>query len=173
MNYRIFFLLLLISWSGYSAKVFELDITIHENDSVDLINFQITEGDVSYFYSTDKDNYEVRILSDAGQILFNQSFEMHFFGNLFRGPNSTSPDTGPITRIDNYWKLPYFEDAALIQLFHEDKNIFEYQVAQEEQPPVGLPDYCPFLGMAGVIVVLLTAALVIIKRKKYSSGDSK
>jgi hypothetical protein len=178
MKYSVLFLLLLAIGFFHCAKVFELDIAIHENDTVDVIDFQINDGDVSYFHSTDNNNYEIRIIDDCGKTLFGQGFEMHFYDGLFRGPNSTLPDTGPITVVSNYWKLPYYENAQAIQLFHEEKIILEYPISnfsdhKASGDSIRFPDVDQLLfGVVCISILLILAGIYLLLAKPFGNrGD--
>jgi hypothetical protein len=119
-----------------AGSIYDLNIVIYKNDTVELKNFSIREGSPGPFPDAGADNnYEFKIISRDGSMLFNQSFHLGFVAYRFRGPNSTEPDVIPYNRTEDHWRLPYFEDAALIQLYHEGKLIFEYGImgSQKEE----------------------------------------
>ena len=131
---RTIFLILIFFISLSSAyKIYELHLIIYKNDTVDLKALNVTEGMTSAFPSAGNDNYEFRIMSRDNKMLFNRSFQLEFEAYLFRGPNSTSPGVVPLEQYEDYWRLPYFDDAEKIQLYHEQKKIFEYTVPKEEK----------------------------------------
>jgi len=125
-------MLLLASFAG-ASKVYELHLIIYKNDSVTLISINETQGKPGPFPSAGDDNYLFRMLSDDGTVLFNQSFQMDFFAYRFRGPNSTLPDVVALTQREGYWKLPYYENASIIALYHEEKKIFEYDLKPKKE----------------------------------------
>ncbi len=165
---RFFILLLIVFGLVHTANIYEFDVAIHENDTAEVIGFKLSTGEKSYFHSTEDNNYEIRIVSDSRE-LFSQGFEMHFHDGLFRGPNSTLPDTGPITTVTYYWRLPYFENASAIQLFHEEKLILEYPIVDSDEGPLaGLdPLICGLLCVSGFVIV---AGLYLILAKSFGKN---
>lgn len=115
-----------------ASQVYVFDLDIYENDTVILKKFDVRLGGQSYFPDVGEEEYEFRILSRSSTMLFSQPFRLNFVTYPFIGPNSTEPGIVPIYKISYTWELPYFEDAALVQLFHEDKIIFEYELPGEE-----------------------------------------
>jgi hypothetical protein len=148
-------LIFLMTFSS-AYKVYELHLVIHKNESVDLLGYQIIDGEISAFPSAGQDNYEFRIISNNGSNLFNKSFQMDFTAYRFRGPNSTVPDVVQLTQIEDYWKLPYFEDGKKIQLYHSGKKIFEYEV-EEEKTEDGL------CALSMIIFVSLFLAIINVR----------
>jgi len=132
-RYYLCVCLLLLASLASASKVYELHLIIYKNDTVDLISINETDGRPGPFPSAGEDNYFFRILSDNGTVLFNQSFQMDFFAYRFRGANSTLPDVVSLEKREGYWKLPYYEDATVIELFHEDKMIFDYNIIPKKE----------------------------------------
>ena len=129
---RIFLSLIFLLAFSSAYQVYELHLVIHKNETVNLLGFQVVDGEMSAFPSAGQDNYEFRIVSKNGSVLFNRSFQMNFTAYRFRGPNSTAPDVVGLSQVEDYWKLPYFEDGDKIQLFHSGNKIYEYKVAEEK-----------------------------------------
>jgi len=158
MNRPFVFVALLLLCSIASAEsVYMLDIIIYQNDNVELRSFDIISGSPGPFSDAGgNNNYEFRILSKDKEVLFDQSFHLGYAAYRFRGPNSTSPDIVPYDKTENYWRLPYFDDAALIQLFHEGKIIFEYDVSKRQQTfPSNLNSIILIVGAIAIAVLIL------------------
>ena len=150
-----FFCLLMLLPLSNAAKVFEFHLIIHKNDSVKLVSFNITDGKVSAFPTAGEDNYLFRILSADGKVLFNKSFQMGFEAYRFRGPNSTAPDVVQLESVEDYWRLPYYQDANSVELFHENKKFFQYKLPEEK--PEGEPSCFSF---AALLAILLTTVCI-------------
>ena len=167
------YLLLLIILSN-AVNVYNLDLIIYPNDSAELVSIGIKEGESGPFPSAGNDNYHFEIFSKDNHVLFNQSFELNFFAYRFRGPNSTQPDVVPLNQSRDIWNLPYSKDASIIQLFHEDKKIWEYNVEYlhervTPEKPISEPTSPALpLALAAVCLVLIIIAVVLyfLFRKK-------
>ena len=157
---------LLLFSVAVASSVYELHLAIYKNDTVELKGFNVTSGSPGPFPDAGKDNnYEFRILSGGNDVLFNQSFHLGFAAYRFRGPNSTSPDVNPYNVTDDYWRLPYFSDAASVQLFHGGKQIFEYRLQGEQKVPSSLSQYINAASCAGLAVLAIVAFILF---KKFS-----
>ncbi|NYZ74624.1 hypothetical protein H0O00_05750 [Candidatus Micrarchaeota archaeon] len=135
-KYFLVSLMLVLSLAN-AAKIYELHLTIYKNDTVVLNGFDTREGEVSIFPTSEDNNYEFRIISGGDTTLFSQPFHLGFVAYRFQGPNATEPSVVPYDQVEDYWNLPYYENAALIQLFHDGRKIFEYELPQqtaEEEP---------------------------------------
>ncbi|MCX6774116.1 MAG: hypothetical protein NTY68_03930 [Candidatus Micrarchaeota archaeon] len=134
MSKMLIFAALLLILSITNAAVYELHLVIYKNDSVELKDLNVTLGSPGPFPDAGNDNnYEFRIMAKDNGVLFNQSFHLGFVAYRFRGPDSTEPDVVPYNKTDNYWRLPYFDNASRIQLFHENRLIFEYAIPEKQE----------------------------------------
>ena len=173
---KIFFLLFLLSISQASS-VYNLDLTIWKNDSVQLNHFSINAGTPGYFPQQGDEMYEFRLLSEDGTNIYSKTFYLTFVTYPFRGPNSTEPGEVNISKIDYQWELPYDDNATSIQLFHDDKKIFEYGLPRKEQQSGSAgttqPEFIEWntlclYGVLGAIFIVLALLLfrVFGKNKK-------
>ena len=120
---RVLTLIIILMLIGISsaAKVYELHTTVYAEDKVDLISINISESNISHFMNSEKNNYYFQIISKDNRLLFNESFRYEFSFREFSGIMR-------IDKIEDFWKLPYFDDAKNIQLFHGNKKIWEQDV---------------------------------------------
>lgn len=168
MNRVIFCVCLLLASLADAAKVYELHMIIYKNDSVKLVSFNVTDGRAGPFPTAGEDNYLFRMLSDNGTEIHNQSFQMDFFAYRFRGANSTLPDVVPLEQREEYWKLPYYEDVATIELFHEERKIFEYRVKPEKEE--WQIHYCAFAPAVISLVLVCIASVISGDRPRIREG---
>ncbi|NYZ74625.1 hypothetical protein H0O00_05755 [Candidatus Micrarchaeota archaeon] len=181
---KCFILVFLLSVFGLlqASQVYVLDLTICKNDTVELNRFGIQPGSPGYFPQVGDYKYEFRIIARNATVLFTQPFRLEFVTYPFPGPNSTNPDIVNITNMWYDWKLPYYKDAAFIQLFHEDKKIFEYELPQqetEEEPdetpekPVEKPldSNLMICAACGTIAILILVAYALFRYKGKKGGQ--
>ncbi len=163
----------------YAEKIYNMRLIIYKNDSVELSSIGIKDGGVGPFLSAGKNNYYFEVISKDNRLLFNQSFELSFvtYPDIFGNPQA--PKVIEFNKSEDFWNLPYFEDAALIQLFHEDKKIWKYEVEylaarvpeQEKSPPKQnqneIQDNLIFYA-AGLMVITIIAVIIwnLLKRNK-------
>jgi len=136
INFVIVGLVLIFSLVS-AEQIYNLDLDIYKNDTVVLNNFKIASGSVSSFPQVGEEEHTFRIISNEGHQLYSEDFKLNFVTYPFMGPNATGPDVVDINLVRYSWKLPYFEDAWKIQLYHGNKKIFEYELLVEEEE--GLP----------------------------------
>ena len=133
MKLGFIFVGLLLVFSLVSAEqIYKLDLDICKNDTVILNHFEVSSGSISSFPQVGDEVYEFRIVSTEGHELFSEEFKLNFVTYPFMGPDATGPDIVDINVVRYSWKLPYFENAWKIQLYHGNKKIFEYELPLEE-----------------------------------------
>ena len=170
MKTKLLFAIILISsllfiLSSGSAqddqKIFYLHLIIYKNDSVDFKEFSTIYGTPSIFPDQPiEENYTVRVLSKENKILFKGYLEISYVAHPM--PPEGQPEVDVyFNESEQYIRLPYFEQASKIQIFHIDKLIFKYDVPVKSttttQPPTG-PQ--PLNIQLIVYVIILIGAVI-------------
>ena len=151
--------------TGFAAPfAYEVKLTVYKNDTVELKSFLTINGSPSELPTGYENTYEVRIISVDGLVLFNQSFEIGFVspaGRAFTGPGGTRLNDTPPEKAEQTWYLPVYKNAALIQLYHYDKKIWEYKIQELRTPTIETS-----LASIAAIVLLAALAWLFLKKKR-------
>jgi hypothetical protein len=99
-------------------KIFAVHLTVYRNDTVVLQSLIIDNGKVSDFLDINS-KYTVKTVSFNGNILFEKPVSINFFTYPF------GKETILLNERDVYLKIPFSPDTEKIQLYHENKTIFE------------------------------------------------
>jgi len=174
---RLLMVVCMLLWFSLAnaSQVYQLHMIVYANDTVQLVNITIRDGEPDIFPSAGEDNYAFKIISTKNKTLYDQPFQMGFVAYRLIPRNSTVPDEVLLEKREELWRLPYFDDAATIQLFHENKKIFEYQLPQQQKPAAPpSPDWTICCIAAGVMALAVAAFLLFKKFNKPSkSGGQK
>jgi len=106
-----------------AEKIFSLIFTIYRNDTVVLENLIIETGETSHFPTRDT-GYYIEILTPENISLFKSNLGISFVINIFTQEkvlNTTVTLDENLIQV----RLPYFNEARWIRIYHEDKKIFE------------------------------------------------
>ncbi|MEM5870323.1 MAG: hypothetical protein QXR09_04140 [Candidatus Aenigmatarchaeota archaeon] len=110
-------------------RVIKFFFRIYRNDSVELLKLEESLG---YITSTNIGEYEVKIVSKEGEILYESPVDIFFLYNKTKKEgvllNYSLKDF-----VDVYLSLPYFSNARKIELYHFNKLIYEKEVPFEEE----------------------------------------
>jgi hypothetical protein len=175
MKYALLlFGLLALSPLLFAEKSYQLHLRIYQNDSAELLDSSVIQGSPGPFPDAGAgNNYEFRVYSATGEVLFTQPFYLGFVVYPDGGPNYTGPKTISKVGEENYYRLPYFDDGAVMKLFHEGKKIFEYQIPHEiqgEKPADNIFQGVLFLcAAAAATMAVLLAAFFLLRKKEGTS----
>lgn len=110
-------------------KIYSLLLTIFKNDTVILENISVEMGVLSHFPTT-KTGYYVKIISYTNETLFESnlgiSFKIHY--QIFPGEKIPNIEIEELEKILVSLRLPYFENADRIEIYHDDKLIFTFKI---------------------------------------------
>ncbi|MDO8553738.1 MAG: hypothetical protein Q7S22_02940 [Candidatus Micrarchaeota archaeon] len=181
---RIFLLIMFIlsfSILVSAEKTYDLRLIIHKNDTVEFVSIMSIDGTSDPFLDVNRSGYSFRILSKNGAVLESGGFNLGFVSHIDTIPSSNISSEEQFIERDKskgHWYLPYFKDAKLIQLFHKDKKIWEYDVEylnpQPKEPaPVSIQQHPPnpavlLVGgfcLAGIVIAIILYFLLGKKAK--------
>lgn len=149
-------LFFLFSLSLVQAKTFDLALTIHKNDSVELRHFEILEAEPEDLFNYQNTDYSFKMVSAQGVSLWEKDFTIGFVGHIDVEPSSNLSDTVSLDSQYVNFRLPYSENAKYIQLYHLDKQIWQYDVEQPvDSPSAPAGDYTGILLLGGLMVLIL------------------
>ena len=158
--------LILLSHFSYAEKVYQIYLEIYKNDTVNLLDSKVTEEIISIPSSGEGEDYAFKIFSKDEKLLFKQQFKIGFYAYLKRLANSTETDEILIKVRYRYFNLPYFENADKIQLFHENKLIWEHNIKDEIIPKTTqnntLPIAPPKNTVEGNSNILIAVAIGVV-----------
>ena len=142
-----------------------LHLIIHQNDTVELKEFDRKRGDLEFWCTQPQGNYQFKMLS--------RNYELHGYHPFQLDFASSQPPLAPLDsdcweyyasdseQFEKEWHIPCNEDDATIQLFHGDKKILEYPLTQDFYPlpePMGLW----WNVVQGAVIILFAAAAFLI-----------
>lgn len=116
------------------SKVFVLDLIIYKNDSNATLNdFSVADGIPTDFPEITEvfqgqEQYTIKIISVNNEVLFQKEFLISFTPAPFIPPSGTTPEVTNLTNVEKYLRLPYFEGAKKIEIYHDNKIIFTYEI---------------------------------------------
>lgn len=133
------------SQSGNSEKVIEINFSINKTNQITLNSLSIKNLPQAVV-STSQSDFYLTITNSNNQILFNSNILAVF---------------DPQTHISNqYFAIPYPNDARYLYFYYQNQQIARYNVPQE----------FPWLYlMIGIIAAIILAAVYLISRK-YTIG---
>jgi hypothetical protein len=108
-------------------KICSIWLRIFRNDTVILESFSVEEGLQSHF-PTSQTGYYVEVLSYNNEILFKANVGISFNIHILTTEIPTNITT-ELNEILINLRLPFFENAKEINLYHEDKKIFSLQLS--------------------------------------------
>lgn len=153
---------LLMLFSFVYAQAYYLNLIIYKNDSVELQSFSIHNGSAREFPVSLKNNYEFRIIAKDRSLLFSQPFVVNFIGYPDPLENSSAPGEVLLNKREDTWSLPYYSEAQYIQLFHEDKKIWEYEIPENQQNQgSGTPNFPIEYVIASCVGIVLFVTIVL------------
>ena len=148
------------------AEIYSLDLIIYRNDSAELVSIAIKDGSEGPFPFSLHNNYYFKIIGKDNQLLFEKPFTLNFVVHPEPYENSPAPSEILLNKSEDFWHLPYFQDASAIQLFHEDKKIWEYDVEylnpQIPSRPSATPAQQPGSGDSTGSIILSIVAIVVV-----------
>lgn len=106
-------------------KIFVIEFILYKNDTVELLDFKISEGTVSLFHEAGEPNYNIKIISTDKKVLFSQNMHISFYA----APDAYGNISVPLVELEKqhiYLKLPFFSNGEKIELYHDGKLIFQY-----------------------------------------------
>ena len=104
--------------------VYSLQVEIFRNDEVVLKDISSENGFVSSFPTTSRD-YSIKVLGKNDKVLFDRDIEVSFVLNL--EPIKTIQLKSSVVHL----RVPYFENAERIKIFHNSKEIFSIDLSEE------------------------------------------
>jgi hypothetical protein len=176
-----FFLMLLALLSIAAAEAsYEIALTIYRNDTVILDSMEVVDAKIG---ESEDGDYQFEIIGKDGKSLYERSFDIDFTSMRLVPPNSSIPDVVERKSSFGYWYLPYFEDAAVLNLYHEDKKIFEHElpskeINQNDSPEEKIADDSKPLievdqllfGVVCISTLLILAGIYLILAKPFGNG---
>lgn len=132
-------------------KIYILIVSVNKDDTTKIQNFSVENGAQSHFPTTNI-GYRVEIISDKNEILFSANLGISFTIFVMTPPGNETPEPFPeINETLANLRLPYFENAKQILIYHDDKVIFSYDICQLDytcerskgENSINCPQDCP------------------------------
>ncbi|MEK6982457.1 MAG: hypothetical protein AABX38_05990 [Candidatus Micrarchaeota archaeon] len=111
------------------SQIYDLSLLIYKNDSAKIVDISISDFEPGPFPTSLNNNYHFEIIDTENKIIFNQPFTMRFV--VYPDPYEDGTARAQVINLNqtySFWRLPYFQNAKTIQLYHENKKIWEYNV---------------------------------------------
>lgn len=126
----LFVLLNYVNAKEILESVYYIYLIIYRNDTVTLTNFEVIDGIPTDFPTIPLElNYSILILSIKNEILFKAQLPVSF--TAYPMPPEGEPHVEvELNESIHYLRLPYFENANKIEIYHEDKLIFSYEICK-------------------------------------------
>ena len=119
----ILFFLLTSTLALAQEKIYHILISIYRNDTIILKEFSIEEGSPTHFPTTDT-GYYVEILSYKNEKLFHANLGISFSIHVITFPGEMPNMTTELNEILINLRLPYFDEAKKILIYHFYNKIF-------------------------------------------------
>jgi hypothetical protein len=121
----------MLVYSQELQKIFAIHIIIYKNDTVGLVSFETSQGTLTDFpeitpVSEEQELYSIIIVSTDNKILFNKSFIIGWVAHPF---NKTDVI---LNESDKYFRLNYFDSASKIEILHDNRVIFSYNLCKPD-----------------------------------------
>lgn len=110
-------------------KIYSMLLIVFRNDTVILKSFSVETGLQSHFPTTDT-GYYVEILTYENKRLFRANLGISFSIHLMLLSKEVSNMETELNEILVLLRLPYFENASKINIYHRDKLIFSYEICE-------------------------------------------
>ncbi|MEM5853198.1 MAG: hypothetical protein QXG39_05745 [Candidatus Aenigmatarchaeota archaeon] len=123
------FVVLLTLASAQTNKIIVLELLIFQNDTVILKSFIITDGVPDKFFPQEiNPSYLLKIISFDGQVVFQENLRISFLAYPTSFSENVSDTVINLEKVNLYLKLPFFETAEKIQIYHDSKLIFDFKI---------------------------------------------
>lgn len=178
VKYIIFLIILLLTTVNAQQyqKIFTLDVVIYRNNSVELKEFGIEEGKVSFF--GDIGSYSIRLISFNGSVTFQKPLNIEFV--IYPEPGIS--EGIQLNEIELYLRLPFSQETKKVQILHDNKIIFDFNtenyLCNKDNLCAGYenkincpedclkkPKYSLFIVLAAILVAI--AFIFVMVYRKY------
>ena len=109
-------------------KIYSVLFAVYSNDTVILKNFAVQEGLQTHF-PTSNTGYYVEILSYSNEKLFQANLGISFTIHVMTAPGELPEIITELEEVLVQLRLPYFDDAKRIAVYHLDKKILDLDLA--------------------------------------------
>lgn len=156
-----------------AQQIYRLQPNISKNDQVTLNSIKTDYGEEDIVSSSMGEPYKILILSMKGETLYFNDFKINFITHIDTEQGAIYQN---ISYRTFYWNLPYFENAKQIQLYHENKLIWSYNIEYlskqstdvPEQKPQGKNNAMFLIASAGIVLLIIIIIFVYRKLLKKS-----
>jgi len=124
----LFILLNYVNAQEMLEDVFYFHLIIYKNDTVTLDKFEIIEGVPSDFPGISLSlNYSILLLSTENNVIFRGQLPISF--TAYPMPPEGQPEVEVmLNESEQYLRLPYFENIDRMEIYHDNKLIFTYEI---------------------------------------------
>jgi hypothetical protein len=177
-------------------KVFYFHLIIYRIDTATLTNFEIIDGVPTDFPNIPLElNYTLLVFSIQDEILFKAKLPVSF--TAYPMPPEGQPDIEvQLNESEQYLRLPYFENAKKIEIYHDDKLIFSYDICQLDyvcenskgENSINCPIDCPppttattipvkppstpiYLYLIVIVIIIAVAVFFLLKIKTVRTDN--
>jgi len=116
--------------SSAVEKVYSFQLEVGKDDTVNLINFEISEGSESINLMDEEKDYKVELKTKEGSIIYIKYFDLDFkaYIDILPGFEGEINEEVELNEEQMILNIPFKANAAIFELSHFEKSIFKYSI---------------------------------------------